>query len=159
MRRCNVAALFLACVAIVGTQASVQPTGSWSFASSDERRAKHFQEHPRAVLDVRPIAIKRVLDSLHCAFECLRNERCLSFNIRVKRSQEGEFDCQMLATDMSTSADKLKPSGEFSHHSSMVCVPRTLLGCEPCTRTPLGEVQGLGIISRFFFLFLLSLFL
>ena len=70
--------------------------------------------------DVSPIAIQRVLDALYCAFECIGDELCFSFNIKVKPDEDKKRECRLLATDKFSAPHLLNSSEEFDHYSIWV---------------------------------------
>ena len=120
MKRLNISALFLACLLLLVFEDSAPEQ---SFHRGPERSHANYIKHPRVFLDVSPIAIKRVLDALHCAMQCSRNERCLSFNFRVKPGADNKFDCRLLATNKYSCAPHLlKSTKEFDYFTILVSI-------------------------------------
>ena len=117
-RGLNVTVAFLACLLFLVFEDSAPEQ---NFRRESEHSHASFVRHPRMFLNVSPVAIKRVLDALHCAMQCLRDERCLSFNFRVKPGADNKFDCQLLATNKYSCASHLmKPTKEFDYYTVLV---------------------------------------
>ena len=92
----------------------------------------NFVRHPRVFLDISPIATKRVLDALYCAMQCLRDERCSSFNFKVKPGADNKSDCQLLATNNYSRASHLmKPTKEFDYYTVLVSIEQIILSRRP----------------------------
>ena len=93
MKRLKISVLFPACLLFLlleGSAAEQSPYGG-----TDDCEVK-YAKLPRVFLDVSPIAIQRVLDALYCTFLCTDDDRCLSFNVKLK---PGNLECLLIATD------------------------------------------------------------
>ena len=91
-----------------------------SLHRDSEHRHANFVEHRNTILDVRIMKSIEVHDALYCAFVCLGNNRCVSYNSAVFPDANGKFQCQLLATDKYRSSKSLKSSRKFHHYSIMV---------------------------------------
>ncbi|XP_067047235.1 C-type lectin domain family 4 member E-like [Acropora muricata] len=86
----------------------------------------YFIEEKFSHLNIAP-AVKRVAEnSLSCAFSCLRNLACFSFNFAAFPDQAGKFTCEILSSDKYNNSEKFLPSKTF-HHFSVV---------SPCSNLP-----------------------
>ena len=59
-----------------------------------------------------------VVQEGECAFTCVDNVPCVSFNIALSPNQNGKLRCELLSEDMYTSPDKLIVSQHFHHYST-----------------------------------------
>ena len=98
------------------------------YRGSEQRHAS-FVEHLHSVLDVSAMISHKVCDALYCAFSCLRNARCFSFNVATFPDADGNYECQLLDTDRYNSSSHWKPSKKFNHHSIPVRKKLELLSC------------------------------
>ena len=65
--------------------------------------------------------VKRVVeDSLSCAFSCLNNQACFSFNFADFPDKAGKFTCEILPTDKYYNSKNFLPSKTFHHFSVVV---------------------------------------
>jgi len=55
-----------------------------------------------------------------CAFTCVDNAPCVSFNIALSPNQNGKLRCELLSEDIYRSPDKLIVSQQFHHYSIKV---------------------------------------
>ena len=62
-----------------------------------------------------------VVQSSECAFVCISNPSCVSFNIALLPNENGKLRCELLSEDMFRSQDKLTVSKQFHHYSIKVC--------------------------------------
>ena len=85
-----------------------------------EHRHANFVEHLHTILNVSAIIFHKVSNALSCAFKCLENARCFSFNVAVFPDADGKYECQLLATDKYNSSSDLKPNNQFNHYSILV---------------------------------------
>ena len=58
-----------------------------------------------------------VLQANECAFTCVNQPTCFSFNIGVSPNQNGKFICELLNEDKFRSPSKLMSSQKFHHYS------------------------------------------
>ena len=80
----------------------------------------YFIEEKFSHLNIAP-AVKRVAEnSLSCAFSCLRNLACFSFNFAAFPGQAGKFTCEILSSDKYNNSEKFLPSKTFHHFSVLV---------------------------------------
>ena len=61
-----------------------------------------------------------VLQDEECAFTCVDNSPCASFNVASSPSKNGKFRCELLSEDMFRIPDKLTVSQQFHHYSIKV---------------------------------------
>ncbi|XP_029202741.2 brevican core protein-like isoform X1 [Acropora millepora] len=86
----------------------------------------YFIEEKFSHLNIAP-AVKRVAEnSLSCAFSCLRNLACFSFNFAAFPDQAGKFTCEILSSDKYNNSEKFLPSKTFHHFSVL----------SPCSNLP-----------------------
>jgi len=55
-----------------------------------------------------------------CAFTCVDNAHCVSFNIALSPNENGKFPCELLSEDMFRSPEKMIVSQQFHHYSIKV---------------------------------------
>ena len=80
----------------------------------------YFIEEKFSHLNIAP-AVKRVAEnSLSCAFSCLRNLVCFSFNFAAFPDQAGKFTCEILSSDKYNNSEKFLPSKTFHHFRVLV---------------------------------------
>lgn len=82
----------------------------------------NFVEHPHAILNVSVIISTKENQVGSCAFACLKNTQCNSYNEAFSPDANNKYDCQLLATDKYNSSDDFKPSQEFNHYSIQVSI-------------------------------------
>ena len=63
-----------------------------------------------------------VVRAIDCAFACVANAPCVSFNAALSPNENGKLRCELLSEDMFRSPDKLKDSQQFRHYSIKVNV-------------------------------------
>jgi len=61
-----------------------------------------------------------VYRSTECAFTCVDNAPCVSFNVALSPNENGKFRCELLSEDKFRSPDKLTDSQQFHHYSIKV---------------------------------------
>ena len=61
-----------------------------------------------------------VVQDDECAFVCVDNAPCISFNVALSPNQNGKFRCELLSEDKFRSPDKLNDSQQFHHYSLQV---------------------------------------
>ena len=65
--------------------------------------------------------VKRVAgNSLSCAFSCLNNLACFSFNFAAFPDKAGKFSCEILSSDKYNNSNGFLPSKNFHHFSIVV---------------------------------------
>ena len=65
--------------------------------------------------------VKRVAEnSLSCAFSCLNNLGCFSFNFAAFPDKAGKFTCEILSSDKFSNSEGFLPSKAFHHFSIVV---------------------------------------
>ena len=62
-----------------------------------------------------------VVQDNECAFACVNNPSCVSFNIALSPNENGKLRCELLSEDMFRFTDKLIVSQQFHHYSIKVC--------------------------------------
>ena len=62
-----------------------------------------------------------VVQANECAFICVNNPPCVSFNIALLPDENGKFRCELLSEDMFRSPNNLTVSQQFHHYSIKVC--------------------------------------
>ena len=55
-----------------------------------------------------------------CAFACVDNASCVSFNVALTPNENGKLRCELLSEDMFGSPNKLTVSQQFHHYSIKV---------------------------------------
>ena len=117
--------LFIASVAIIFMKTTAQH--QQLLHRGPEHKHANFVEHPHAILNASVIFSTKVDNLMTCAFNCLKNSHCNSYNAAVSPDGNNEYECQLLATDKYNSSSKLRPSKEFNHYSiqvrSLITVP------------------------------------
>ena len=61
-----------------------------------------------------------VYRSTECAFTCVDNAPCVSFNVALSPNENGTLRCELLSEDKFRSPDKLTDSQQFHHYSIRV---------------------------------------
>ena len=80
----------------------------------------YFQEDKFSVLNIIALAKRVVKDSLSCAFSCLGNQKCFSFNIAAFPDKAGKFTCEILSSDKYNNSENFLPSRTLHHFSIVV---------------------------------------
>ena len=87
--------------------------GSLSFGSFTQDA-----NHQLAVTKLKSFALK---GPLACAFRCIGEPQCLSFNLAAHPDSEGLYQCDLLATDKyRATAEDFQASDAFHHYSPWV---------------------------------------
>ena len=80
----------------------------------------YFLEDKFSHLNVAAL-VKRVTEnSLSCAFSCLKNLACFSFNFAAFPDKAGKFTCEILSSDKYHNSEGFLPSKDFHHFSIVV---------------------------------------
>lgn len=61
-----------------------------------------------------------VFRAKECAFACVANDPCVSFNVALSPKENGKLRCELLSEDMFKSPEKLTVSQQFYHYSIKV---------------------------------------
>ena len=61
-----------------------------------------------------------VVWAIECAFFCVANAPCVSFNVASSPNESGKLRCELLTEDVFRSPDKLADSQQFHHYSIKV---------------------------------------
>ena len=69
----------------------------------------------------------KVKDAMHCAFQCLKDTTCRSYNFGVSGDNTGLHDCEVLWTDGVNSSNSLLLDGRYHHYSIQVTLHCTFL--------------------------------
>ncbi|XP_067047236.1 C-type lectin domain family 4 member E-like isoform X1 [Acropora muricata] len=86
----------------------------------------YFTEDKFSFLNITALVKRVVENSLSCAFSCLNNLACFSFNLAAFPDKAGKFTCEILSTDKYKNSENFLPSKTF-HHFSIV---------SPCINLP-----------------------
>jgi len=78
--------------------------------------AHNFQHLQGSLLD----SSCEVVRALDCAFACVANATCVSFNIATSPNGSGKLRCEPLSEDKFRSPHKLTDSQQFHHYSIKV---------------------------------------
>ena len=80
----------------------------------------NFNEDKFSFLNVTAIFKRVVENSLLCAFSCLDNLACFSFNVAAFPDKAGKFTCEILSSDKYNTSEGFLPSKTFHHFSIVV---------------------------------------
>ena len=61
-----------------------------------------------------------VVQAKECAFACVANAPCVSFNVALSPNENGKLGCELLSEDKYRSPDNLIVSQQFHHYSIKV---------------------------------------
>ena len=61
-----------------------------------------------------------VFQAKECAFACVANDPCVSFNVALSPNENGKLRCELLSEDIFRSPDNLIVSQQFHHYSIKV---------------------------------------
>ena len=118
MKRLSISVVFVVCLVILVIKVAAQQQEN--LYRGLEHEHANFVEHLHTILNVSAIILHKVSDALSCAFNCLENARCISYNVAVFPDADGKYECQLLATDKYNSSDNLTSTKEFNHYSVQV---------------------------------------
>ena len=79
----------------------------------------NFKEHKFSFLNITALAKSVVKDSFSCAFTCLDNLACFSFNVAAFPDNARKLICEILSSDKYNNSENFLPSKTL-HHSSIV---------------------------------------
>ncbi|XP_078353111.1 contactin-associated protein 1-like [Oculina patagonica] len=95
------------------------PTGNISFGN--------FKRNSFHCLWAKKITSSMVADQFDCAFLCVGEPKCFSFNVAAYPDSKGLYLCELLATDKYRATKKFHANATFHHYS-----PRSPCESEPC---------------------------
>ena len=94
----------------------------------------NFKEDKFSFLNITALVKHVVEDTLSCAFYCLDNLACFSFNFAAFPDKAGKFTCEILSSDKYNNSEGFFPSNSFDHFSIVVrnlSSNFVLIPCEP----------------------------
>ena len=77
----------------------------------------NFREAKFSFLNITALVKRVVENSLSCAFSCLKNLACFSFNLAAFPDKAGKFTCEILTSDKYNNSENFLPSKTFHHFS------------------------------------------
>ncbi|XP_067027254.1 microfibril-associated glycoprotein 4-like isoform X1 [Acropora muricata] len=77
----------------------------------------NFKQYKFSFLNIAALVKRVVDDSLSCAFSCLDNLACFSFNVAAFPDKAGKFTCEILSSDKYNNSEGFLPSKTFHHFS------------------------------------------
>ena len=80
----------------------------------------NFQQDKFSFLNITALVKRLVEDSLSCAFSCLDNLACFSFNFAAFPDEAGKFVCEILSSDKYNNLENFLPSKALHHFSIAV---------------------------------------
>ena len=80
----------------------------------------NFKEDKFSFLNITALVKHVVEDPLSCAFYCLDNLACFSFNFAAFPDKAGKFTCEILSSDKYNNSEGFFPSKSFHHFSIVV---------------------------------------
>ena len=80
----------------------------------------NFKEDKFSFLNITALVKRVVENSLSCAFSCLDNLACFSFNVAAFPDKAGKFTCEILSSDKYNNSEGFLPSKTFHHFSIVV---------------------------------------
>ena len=80
----------------------------------------NFKEDKFSFLNITALVKRVVEDSLSCAFSCLDNLACFSFNVAAFPDKAGKFTCEILSSDKYNNSEGFLLSKTFHHFSIVV---------------------------------------
>ena len=88
--------------------------------NTQESGFAYFKEEKFSHLNITAL-VKRFADnSFSCAFSCLNNLACFSFNFAAFPDVAGKFTCEILSSDKYNNSKGFLPSKSFHHFSIVV---------------------------------------
>ena len=79
-----------------------------------------FRQNQYQYLWTTKVTSSAVTDNIDCAFLCVGESTCFSFNMAVEPDSKGLFLCELLSTDKYRATEKLHPNGSYDHFSPWV---------------------------------------
>ena len=83
----------------------------------------HFVNNPAHRLNGAVLVSFMVLSPIECAYQCIHNQDCYSFNFAAT-SLDGRHSCELLSTDKFLNSDDLVCHDGFDHYNIKVRVKR-----------------------------------
>ena len=80
----------------------------------------NFKEDKISFLNITVLVKGVVENSLSCAFSCLDNLACFSFNVAAFPDKAGKFTCEILSSDKYNNSEGFLPSKTFHHFGIVV---------------------------------------
>ena len=80
----------------------------------------YFIEEKFSHLNITALVKRVVGNSLSCAFSCLNNLACFSFNFAAFPGKTGKFSCEILSSDKYINSNGFLPSKNFHYFSIVV---------------------------------------
>ena len=80
----------------------------------------NFKEDKFSFLNITALVKRVVEDSFSCAFSCLDNLACFSFNFAAFPDKAGKFVCEILSSDKYSNSENFLPSKDLHHFSIVV---------------------------------------
>ena len=80
----------------------------------------NFKEHKFSFLNITALAKRVVKDSLSCAFSCLENLACFSFNVAAFPDNARKLTCEILSSDKYNNSENFLLSKTLHHFSIAV---------------------------------------
>ncbi|RMX54259.1 hypothetical protein pdam_00023257 [Pocillopora damicornis] len=94
--------------------------------SSDEMWLMNMVEETFSYLNITKINSAEVQNNGECAFACLNEPMCFSYNLEARASKTGTRVCELLPSDKYNNSDEVIISQKFHHYSIQT----------PCSREP-----------------------
>ena len=101
-------------------------TGTQSFRRDGKYNTvnfAHFVNNPSHRLNGAVLVSFMVLSPIECAYQCIHNQDCFSFNFAAT-SLDGRHSCELLNTDKFLNSDDLLYHAGFDHYNIKVRVKR-----------------------------------
>ena len=109
--------LCLCCLIFSADQATVTISRG---GNTRESGFAYFIEEKYSHLNIAALVKRFAENSLSCAFYCLNNLACFSFNFAAFPDQAGKFTCEILSSDKYNNSEGFLPSKTFHHFSIVV---------------------------------------
>ena len=84
----------------------------------------NFREAKFSFLNITALVKRVVENSFLCAFSCLKNLACFSFNVAAFPDKAGKFTCEILASDKYNNSELFLSSKTLHHFSIEVRINR-----------------------------------
>ena len=88
--------------------------------SSDEMWLMNMVEETFSYLNISKINSAEVQNNGECAFACLNEPMCFSYNLEASASKTGTRVCELLPSDKYNNSDEVIISQKFNHYSIQV---------------------------------------
>ena len=87
---------------------------------SDEMWLMNMVEETFSYLNISKINSTEVQNNGECAFACLKEPMCFSYNLEASASKTGTRVCELLPSDKYNNSDEVIISQKFNHYSIQV---------------------------------------